>query len=61
MEKDLKIAIIGWISSIIGVLLGGFLLCFPQVVPFAIVLMVTSGIVFVCLGIVAIFIKFDLL
>jgi hypothetical protein len=61
MKKDLKIAIIGWISSIIGILLGGFLLCFPQIAPFAIVLMVTSGIIFVCLGVVAVFMKADLL
>lgn len=61
MKKDLKIAIIGWISSIIGILLSGFLLSFPQIAPFVIVLMVTSGIIFVCLGTVAVFIKSGLL
>lgn len=57
MRKDLKIVIIGWISSIIGSLLGGFLLCFPQIGPFAVTLIVMSGIVFICLGVVALFMK----
>ena len=54
---SLKKVIDGWIASIFGFLLGGFLLCFPQIVPFAITLMVVSGILFVCLGAVALFIK----
>ena len=52
-----KKVIIGWIASIFGVLLGGFLLCFQATVPFAIVLMVMSGILFVCLGALALFIS----
>jgi hypothetical protein len=47
----------GWISSIIGFLLGGFLLCFPQIIPFAITLMVVSGLLWVCLGMLALLIK----
>ena len=45
--------IAGWIISILGVLLGGFLLCLPQIIPFAVVLIVISGILFVFLGILA--------
>lgn len=51
----------GWIGSIVGFLLGGFLLCFPQVIPFAITLMAASGVLFVCFGVLALFIKFDCL
>lgn len=58
---SLKKVIEGWIASIFGVLLGGFLLCFSQIVPFAIVLMVMSGILFMCLGVLALFIKCDCL
>ena len=47
----------GWIGSIVSFLIGGFLLCFPQVLPFAITLMVVSGILFICLGVLALFIK----
>ena len=57
----MKKVIGGWIGSIVGFLFGGFLLCFPQFVPFAITLMVVSGVLFVCLGITALFIKTDLL
>ena len=53
----MKKVIGGWIGSIIGFLLGGFLLCFPQIIPFAITLMVVSGIMWVCLGTIALFIK----
>ena len=49
----------GWIGSIVGILLGGFLLCFPQIAPFAIVLIIISGILFVSLGVLALFIKSD--
>ena len=56
-----KKVIRGWIASIFGALLGGFLLCFPQFVPFAIVLIAVSGILFACLGVVALFLKTDLL
>lgn len=49
----------GWIGSIVGFLLGGFLLCFPQIIPFAITLMVISGILFVSLGVLAVFMKCD--
>jgi hypothetical protein len=54
---DLKKVIMGWIASIFGVLLGGFLLCFQLTIPFAIVLIVMSGILFVCLGALALFIN----
>lgn len=47
----------GWIGSIVGFLLGGFLLCFSQILPFAITLMAVSGVLFVCLGVLALFIK----
>ena len=47
----------GWIGSIVSFLIGGFLLCFPQILPFAITLMVISGILFVCLGVLALFMK----
>jgi hypothetical protein len=57
----MKKIIIGWICSIVGILFGGFLLCFPQIIPFAIVLIATSGILFVSLGVVALFIKQGLL
>ena len=57
----MKKVIGGWIGSIVGFLLGGFLLCFPQIVPFAITLMAMSGVLFVCLGVTALFIKCDLL
>ena len=58
---SLKKVIGGWIGSIVGLLLGGFLLCFQPIVPFAITLMVVSGVLFVCLGITAVFIKCDCL
>lgn len=57
----MKKVIGGWIGSIVGFLLGGFLLCFPQTMPFAITLMGVSGVLFVCLGILALFIKCDCL
>jgi hypothetical protein len=57
MFFDLKKVVGGWIASIFGILLGGFLLCFPPTVPFAIVLIVISGILFVCLGALALFIN----
>ena len=55
----MKKVIGGWIGSIVGFLLGGFLLCFPQIIPFAITLMVMSGILFVSLGVLAVFMKCD--
>ena len=57
----MKKIIIGWICSIFGILLGGFLLCFPQILPFAIVLTATSGILFISLGVAALFMKEGLL
>jgi hypothetical protein len=36
-------------------------LCFPQILPFAIVLIATSGILFISFGVVALFIKSGLL
>ena len=50
----------GWIGSIVGFLLGGFLLCFPQIIPFAITLLVISGILFICLGVLAVFMHYGL-
>lgn len=55
----MKKAIGGWVASIFGFLLGGFLLCFPQAIPFAIVLMVMSGLLFIILGVLAIFLYCD--
>lgn len=45
----------GWFASIAGILLGGLLLCFPQIIPFAVVLLVLSGICFVVTGVLSIF------
>lgn len=43
-----------WLASIVGLLLGGILLCIPQILPFAIVLTALSGVLFVFTGILAI-------
>lgn len=42
------------ILSIVAMLLGGFLLCFPQFSPFAITLITVGGVCFVVFGAVAI-------
>lgn len=47
----------GWIGSIFGFLLGGFLLCFPQTIPFATTLTIVSGLLFVALGVLTLFMK----
>ncbi len=49
--KGLLIAVI---LSIVAILLGGFLLCFPQIIPFAITLIVMGGVGFLIFGALAI-------
>lgn len=58
-DNVMKKVVGGWIGSIVGFLVGGFLLCFPQIVPFAITLMVISGVLFISLGVLALFLKYD--
>lgn len=43
-----------WFVSILGILLGGLLLCVPQIIPFAITLLVLSGVLFVFTGFLSI-------
>ena len=50
----MKGLIVAIILSIVSILLGGFILCFPQFVPFAITLIVLGGVGFVTFGILAI-------
>jgi hypothetical protein len=50
-----------WLASIVGLLLGGFLLCVPQILPFAITLTALSGVLFIFTGILAILIFADAL
>lgn len=50
----MKGLIIALILSVVFVLLGGFILCFPQFIPFAITLIVLGGIGFIAFGILAI-------
>ena len=47
------------ILSIISILLGGFILCFPQFSPFAITLIILGSISFFVFGILAIAVKFN--
>ena len=49
----MKGLIIALILSVVFILLGGFILCFPQLIPFAITLIVLGGVGFV-VGILAI-------
>ena len=49
--KGLVVAII---LSTVAILLGGFILCFPQFVPFAITLIALGGVGFITFGILAI-------
>jgi polyferredoxin len=53
-DKIMKGLIIAVILSIVAILLGGFLLCFPQIIPFAITLIVLGGLGFISFGILAI-------
>lgn len=46
--------IVAIILSVIAILLGGFIFCFPQFIPFAITLIVFGGISFIVFGILAI-------
>lgn len=57
----MKSLIIAVILSIVAILLGGFLLCFPQISPFAITLIAVGGLGFLIFGILAIAVKYDLL
>ncbi len=50
----MKGLIIALILSVIFILLGGFILCFPHFIPFAITLIVLGGVDFVVFGILAI-------
>ena len=43
-----------WLASIIGCLLGGILLCIPDILPFAITLTALSGTLFVFTGLLSI-------
>ena len=43
-----------WLASIVGTLVGGVLLCIPEILPFAITLTALSGVLFVFTGILSI-------
>ena len=43
-----------WLASIVGCLLGGILLCIPEILPFAITLTALSGVLFVFTGLLSI-------
>ena len=53
----MKGLIIALILSVISVILGGFILCFPQFIPFAITLLAAGIVGFVVFGILAIAVK----
>ena len=53
----MKGLIIALILSVVFILLGGFVLCFPQFIPFAITLIILGGVGFVVFGILAIAVK----
>ena len=48
--KNMKKFIYCWLVSIVGILLGGMLLCFTQVVPFAVTLLGLSSFIFIAVG-----------
>ena len=50
----MKGLIVAIILSIVAILLGGFILCFPQFVPFAITLIVLGSVGFIAFGILTI-------
>lgn len=53
----MKKVIIGWICSVIGILIGGVLLCIPSILYFAITLIGISGISYVVLGVLALLMR----
>lgn len=53
----MKGLIIAIILSVVAILLGGFILCFPQFIPFAIILIALGGVGFVVFGILAVAVK----
>ena len=57
----MKNLIIGWLCTIVGILLGGFILCFPQFVPFGATLLAVSAILCIALGLTIPFVHKDLL
>ena len=48
----MKVLIIAIILSVIAILAGGFIFCFPQFIPFAITLISLGTICFVSFGVV---------
>lgn len=48
-----------WFASIAGILTGGLLLCRPEIIPFAIILIAISAILFLVTGILSIFVLCD--
>ena len=57
----MKNLIIAWLCTILGMLLGGFILCFPQFIPFGATLLAVSGILFIGLGLTIPFVAKGLL
>lgn len=53
----MKGLIIAIILSVIAILVGGFIFCFPPFIPFAITLIVTGTVGFIVFGILAIDVK----
>lgn len=53
----MKSLIVAIILSVIAILFGGFVFCFPQFIPFAITLITLGSVGFVVFGILAIAVK----